>query len=127
MEDGRSRRPDCHELWVFETRAGRHIQRLERLIALCPDCHRVQHIGRAEVKGETDRVIAKLREVNGWTQCQAEAELSRAHRVCAQRKLVPWDLDLSVLSEFITIDGFPDLYIPESERRRLGNSFYDTE
>jgi hypothetical protein len=125
MEDGRKRRPDCHELWVFETRDGSHVQRLERLIALCPDCHCVQHIGLAEARSEMERVLDQLREVNRWTSDQATAEISRARQICAQRELVGWDLDLTVLAELISIDGFPDLRVPAADRQRLGNSFYE--
>ncbi|MEU8196449.1 hypothetical protein AB0C10_21970 [Microbispora amethystogenes] len=124
MEGDRKRRPDCHELWIFESREGRDVQRLERLIALCPDCHRVQHIGWAQTRGEMPQVIAKLREVNRWTSNQATAEISRARRICEQRELVRWDLDLSALAGLISIDGFPDLYVPAADRRRLGNSSY---
>ena len=49
--NGRTVRPDCHEKWVFEFRAGTPVQRLERLIALCPACHQVQHSGLARVQG----------------------------------------------------------------------------
>lgn len=124
MDNGRKRRPDCHELWVFEHEDGRNIQRLGRLIALCPDCHRVQHVGLAELNGETGPVIAKLREVNHWTERQAELELDRAWAEYERRERYRWDLDLAVLSESVTIDGFPDLYIPAAERDRLGNSYY---
>lgn len=124
MDNGRKRRPDCHELWGFEHRDGQHIQRLKRLIALCPDCHRVQHIGLAELNGETDLVIAKLRAVNGWTSQQAEFELDRAEAEFERRQRHDWDLDLSVLKESVTIEGYPNLYIPAVERARLGNSFY---
>jgi hypothetical protein len=33
-DSGRRRRPDCHELWIFEHQSGRSIQRLDTLIAL---------------------------------------------------------------------------------------------
>jgi hypothetical protein len=124
MDNGRKRRPDCHELWIFERRDGRNIQRLNRLIALCPDCHRAQHIGLAGVNAETGLVIAKLRAVNNWTEAQAQQELNRAWGEYERRQRCRWDLDLSALREALTIDGFPDLYIPAGDRDRLGNSYY---
>ena len=124
MPDGRRRRPDCHELWTFTHRAGRPVQRLDGLMALCPGCHRVQNVGRAEANGQRSLIVGQLRRVNSWTKAQAEGEIARAKRVYEQRRLVEWDLDLSVLSEFITIKGHPTLYIPASERRRLGNSYH---
>jgi predicted HNH restriction endonuclease len=76
-DSGRKRRPDCHELWIFEHRGDRSVQRLDRLIALCPDCHRAQHIGLAGVNDEIELVIARLRDVNGWTAAQAMLEINR--------------------------------------------------
>lgn len=124
MDNGRRCRPHCHELWIFEHKNGRHVQRLDTLIALCPDCHRVQHIGLAGLNSETDAVIAKLCEVNCWTRQQAQRELNRAQAAYEQRQRYRWDLDLSALCEIVTIDGYPDLYIPANERPRLGNSYY---
>jgi hypothetical protein len=122
--DGGRRRPGCHELWTFAHRRGRPVQRLDGLVGLCPDCRRVQDIGRAEANGERDLVVAHLRRVNGWTVAQAEEEIARAKRVYKQRLLDDWDLDLSMLSRFVSIDGYPDLYIPAPDRKRLGNPFY---
>jgi hypothetical protein len=123
-DDGRKRRPDCHELWIFEHRNGRNVQRLDRLIALCLDCHRAQHIGLAGVNDETDLVIAKLCEVNAWTTVQATIEMNRAWAEYEHRQRYHWDLDLSALCDVVTIDGYPDLYFPAEERDRLGNSYY---
>lgn len=106
-DSGSKRRPDCHELWIFEHRDGSNIQRLDRLIALCPDCHRAQHIGSAKVNGETELVISKLREVNGWTTEQATLEMNRAWAECECRERYRWDLDLSALRDVVIIDGFP--------------------
>lgn len=45
-----SRHPlEAHEVWEYDEESG--IQRLVRLIALCPACHEVQHIGRAGTIG----------------------------------------------------------------------------
>jgi hypothetical protein len=123
-DDGRKRRPDCHELWIFERRNSRNVQRLDRLIALCPDCHRAQHIGLAGVNAETDLVIAKLCEVNAWTTAQATMEMKRAWAEYEHRQRYRWDLDLSALRDRVTIDGYPDLYFAAEERARLGNSYY---
>src|SRR3972149_12027864 len=39
----------AHEVWKYDVR--KHIQRLIRLIALCPACHEVKHIGLAGGRG----------------------------------------------------------------------------
>jgi len=68
-------------------------------------------------------VIAKLQAVNGWTQPQAQQEVARAWTEYERLERHSWDLDLSALGGLIAIDGYPDLYIPASERVRLGNSY----
>jgi hypothetical protein len=81
-------------------------------------------IGLAGVKGETSLVIAKLCEVNTWTTAEATLEMNRAWAEYERRQRYYWDLDLSVLRAAVTIDGYPDLYLPAEERDRLGNSYY---
>jgi hypothetical protein len=124
MDSGRPRRPDCHELWTFHHDGARRVQRLDRLIALCPDCHRAQHIGLAGINGESELVIAKLRAVNNWTRQQASQEMDRAEAAYVHREGHSWDLDLSALRSAVTVDGYPDLYFPYRDRGRLGNSYY---
>jgi hypothetical protein len=35
-------------------------QRLERMIALCPSCHRVKHMGKARIDGKYDAALRHL-------------------------------------------------------------------
>ena len=49
---------ECHEVWLYDDAAG--IQRLVDLIALCPSCHGVKHLGRSHVKGGGDEAIEQL-------------------------------------------------------------------
>lgn len=123
-DHGRLQRPDCHEKWVFTATGGRYVQRLERLIALCRDCHRVQHSGRARTGGKEHLVVMQLCRVNGWSEAQAYADLDRSAEHCARLDRYAWDLDLSVLQGQLDLDGFPELYVPAAARARLGNSYY---
>ncbi len=50
--------------------------------------------------------------------------MNRARAAFEERRRYRWDLDLSALREIVTIDGYPDLYIPANDRYRLGNSYY---
>lgn len=122
--NGRTLRPDCHEIWVFETRNGRNVQRLERLIALCKACHSVQHMGRAAARGTTEHTIRTLQRVNGWSRDEALADIRRAIARFEALDHVQFDLDLSVLAGKLSLPGYPDLYIPAAERSELGNSYY---
>jgi hypothetical protein len=114
------RRPDCHEVWSFEDADGRDVQRLARLIALCPSCHSVQHAGRAL---DLDDVAGTLCEINGWSNDQAWSDIRRAFNRFQQFKAVPFDLDLRVLIGRLVVPGFEDLVIPATARARLRDAW----
>src|SRR6266511_250675 len=78
-----------------------HVQMLVRMIALCPACHQVKHIGFANVKGKGTQARAHLARVNGWTLEQADAYISQAFQVWAQRSAGPWTLDLEGLRPYV--------------------------
>lgn len=120
---GRPRRPDCQEPWHFEVTSTTAIQRLAKLIALCPDCHRVQHTGHASVRGELSMVVNQLRAINSWTDQEIQTALENASERYQWRRRFDWDLDLSSLKGDLQIHEFPDLIIPASNRSRLGNSY----
>jgi hypothetical protein len=123
-DTGRPRRPDCHELWRFEITSTSAVQRLARLIALCPDCHRVLHSGRAAIRGELSMVVAQLRAVNAWNDSEIRLALHNADDRFRWRRRYSWDLDLSVLAGRIRVPAGSGLLIPASERARLGNSYF---
>lgn len=117
---------ECHEVWEYEERITHgppliarmvkgesqltaetpvakveRIQRLTGLIALCPDCHSVKHIGRAEAQGGLHLALQHLTTVNGWTRSLAEHYAEGAFRVWRERSRYEWTLDISYLSEIL--------------------------
>ena len=68
FDQGRRHPVECHEVWEY--RRGRQI--LVKCIALCPACHEVKHIGRAEMMGNLERALDHLAAVNGWNRALAE-------------------------------------------------------
>jgi hypothetical protein len=90
---------ECHEVWRYDDRT--RVQLLIRMIALCPACHEVKHLGFANVKGKGAQARAHLARVNGWTPAQADAYISEAFRVWAQRSGGPWTLDLEGLRPYV--------------------------
>ena len=86
---------ECHEVWEYDDE--RHVQRLERLIALCPACHEVKHFGRAETMGQSERAFVHLMRVNGWTNGTAQGHLYQAFDKWRSRSFHQWKLDLSWL------------------------------
>lgn len=86
---------DCHEIWEYDDERG--IQRLAGLIALCPPCHEVKHLGRAIGLGNGDRAIAHLCSVNGWSETHAEAYCMKVFEIWRLRSQMEWALDISFL------------------------------
>ena len=86
---------EAHEIWEYVDAL--HLQRLVGLIALCPDCHAVKHIGRALAQGTHARVLAWFAQVNQLTPAQALAHVRQAFELHARRSQVQWELDLGVL------------------------------
>lgn len=123
-KQGRPRRPDCHELWHFESTGGTYVQRLLRLIALCADCHRVQHVGRAQIMGQTREVHKQLKKVNSWNAGEVHRAMEDARERYEWRGGYDWDLDLTLLQGQISIEGHPTLIIPAADRSSLGNSHH---
>lgn len=98
-----SRHPvECHEVWAFddETRT----QRLVRLIALCPACHEVKHLGFAATRGRLDAALDHLARVNGWTRTDADLYAEAMFELHASRSRHDWNLDLSFLDGILSTE-----------------------
>ena len=87
---------ECHEIWEYNDR--KHIQKLIGLISLCPDCHKLKHIGRTQIMGEYDLAINHFMKVNNITRKEAENEIKKAVVIWNKRNKYSWILDL----DFIT-------------------------
>lgn len=86
---------DCHETWHYDDDAG--VQTLVGLIALCPACHEVKHLGRAFATGSGERAIAHLCRVNNWSPEHAERYCETVLRIWQIRSTMKWELDISFL------------------------------
>ena len=87
---------ECHEIWGYDDAA--LIQRLEGLIALCPDCHLVKHFGRAMASGRTTYALSWFARVNDLPPYRALALAKSALALHAERSRHAWQLDLSWLN-----------------------------
>ena len=94
---GRGRRwpVECHEVWHYDDAT--KVQRLERLVALCPACHQVKHAGFASKQGRLGAVIDHLAAVNGWSVEDAALYLEVVFEEWAARSRHRWTLDISAL------------------------------
>jgi hypothetical protein len=95
----RHRPVECHELWRFDDPV--RVQTLVRVVALCPECHTVQHWGFARKHGGDTQARAHLAKVNGWSLARTDVHIADAFRVWAQRNQGPWIVDLDGLRPYL--------------------------
>lgn len=89
---------ECHEIWEYDDENG--IQQLVGLIALCPLCHKVKHIGLAQINGEYNLCIKHLRKVNGWwSNKKTEKYIKESIDLWMQRSQYDWKVDISWLDK----------------------------
>ncbi len=89
---------ECHEVWEYDDT--NHVQKLKKMIALCPMCHKVKHIGRAGVMGEYEMALKHLIQVNNCSRSQAQTYVAEQFLIWEQRSKYDWTLDLSILKEY---------------------------
>lgn len=88
---------ECHETWEYDEENG--IQKLVGLIALCPDCHEVKHIGYATIRGRQAQAVAHFCKINECTQEDAEDYMESVMETWSNRSEMEWQLDVSLLDE----------------------------
>lgn len=95
---GRGRRwpIECHEIWHYDD--DNQVQTLVDLIALCPPCHEVKHIGHADVRGNFQYAFRHLMKVNEWQEDHAALYLAKVFEIWRMRSQMPWKLDITYLS-----------------------------
>lgn len=79
---------DAHERWSYNSET--KIQKLERLICLCQDCHEATHMGLAGVNGRGNEARAHLKKVRGFSD--------EAFVIRRKRSVHNWELDLSLIT-----------------------------
>ena len=73
---------------------------LKGLIALCPACHEVKHIGYASTRGRLGVATVHLAKVNGITLPEAQEYVKAIWRVWQERSRYEWKLDVSWLGQY---------------------------
>lgn len=86
---------EAHEIWEYDDE--NHIQKLKGIIALCPMCHKVKHIGFAIINGEYDIALEHLCKVNNWTEDEAEEYIKKQLDKWKERSRYEWKIDISWL------------------------------
>ncbi|NJO94588.1 MAG: HNH endonuclease [Hydrococcus sp. RM1_1_31] len=88
---------ECHEKWHYDDK--NKIQKLIGLIALCPACHEVKHMGLANIKGRADIAMQHLAKVNGWSREQTDEYVAQQFHIWEYRSRFQWTLDINWLSQ----------------------------
>lgn len=90
---------ECHEVWNYDDE--NHIQKLERMIALCPDCHSVKHFGFTSMYRDVDRAVDHFRKVNQMKKLKkVNAYFVEVFKVWTERSKFEWKLDISALTDY---------------------------
>ena len=88
---------ECHEVWYYDDE--KKIQKLIKVISLCPNCHLVKHYGRALALKLEDKASTHLKKVNQWTDEQVTKHVEESYKILKQRNKHEWKLNLKVLIE----------------------------
>lgn len=89
---------ECHEIWKYNDK--KLTQHLEGMVALCPNCHMVKHIGLARIRGDEDKAIAHLMKVNNWTYKKSIKYIQKCFDIWRKRSSKKWKLSISHLKEY---------------------------
>lgn len=107
---------EAHEVWQYDDK--QKIQKLVRLIALCPSCHSVKHIGNSLLRGVEEGTLSHFQDalchfqaVNVLTQKEATELLKDAFNIWEERNSHQWKCDVSWL------DGKGIPYQPERQSK----------
>jgi len=109
---------ECEAIWSYDDH--HHVQRLERMMALCPACHEVKHIDLAARLGHADRALAHLANVNGWDERTAGQHVAQAYEQWERRSQHDWSLEIGWLRDYGIEPAAP---LSVSEAPRVGDSF----
>ena len=94
-----AKRLEAHEDWSYDE--VNHIQKLERVVAICHSCHSVIHIGRTQLLGDEDKAIAHFCKVNECSYSDYRRALGIANEKHRRLNEVPeWKLEVSVIAKF---------------------------
>lgn len=96
---------EAHEVWDWND-GPPAVQRLVRLIALCPSCHECKHLGRAMAIGNGPKALRHLGKVNGISARDAHQMYISAMAEWKVRSTIPWQIELSWLdSQGVPVPG----------------------
>lgn len=91
---------DCHERWDFVDGE----VKLIGVISLCPTCHMVKHIGKAERDGKFKIALRHFMKVNKISENDAMTYIRGAAALWRERSKYEWSLNIDYLTEYMGPD-----------------------
>lgn len=88
---------ECHEMWNYDDE--KHQQTLMGLIALCPSCHEVKHMGHTNLQGKAIEATYHLAKVNGWSYEETINYVKAQFMAWQERSKYDWELDITWLDQ----------------------------
>jgi hypothetical protein len=91
---------ECHEVWDYSDEL--NIQKLTKLISICPQCHFVKHIGLTYMRGKEygDIAYKRFHDINELTGQEAKLFYGLYRQQWQQRSVKDWKLDVSLLFQY---------------------------
>ena len=86
---------ECHEVWAYDDAT--KLQSLTGLIALCPNCHSVKHLGFAHINDKGMEAREHLATINQWSQSKASQYIGLVFKQWEERSKYQWGLNLDWL------------------------------
>jgi hypothetical protein len=90
---------ECHEVWEYDDL--NNIQSLKCIMALCPKCHEVKHIGLANINGHYQRTFNHFKTINELEEKDAKNEIEKTFWYWGIKSLKEWKIDVSFLKKLI--------------------------
>jgi hypothetical protein len=84
---------ECHEVWDYRSFDEKfEAAVLIELRALCPLCHRVNHLGKANIDGVYEETIVHMAGINQWSIGYAQSIADDAFEIWDERSDKNWIL-----------------------------------
>ena len=94
---GKKHPVEAHERWDYDEDT--QIQKLKNIVALCPKCHLVTHIGFAQIQNRFEEAVKHLKKVNNWGDIEVQKELERAFSLREKRNKIKWKINIDKIYE----------------------------
>lgn len=89
---------EAHEVWEFDDK--KLTQTLIGMIALCPNCHLVKHMGFANISGKRNIATNHFIKVNNLKKDEAQILINDAFVLWKKRSQFIYKLDISYLKKY---------------------------